>query len=82
MTADDRRALAAGLPADLLLVLIGARRLWWETNGGEGGPDPAGLSWALPPGWWHTAELARAVGHPAAADWDGVFITAMRRALT
>lgn len=79
MTADDRRALAAGLPGDVLLILIGARRLWHQGNGGEAGPDPAGLTAPMPAGWWHTPELAAAVTHPAAAVWDAVFVAAMRR---
>lgn len=80
VTEQDRRALAAGLPAEVLLVLIQARRLWHQSNGGDPGrPDPNSLTWELPPGGWLTPEVAEAIRHPAAPAWDGVFITAMRR---
>lgn len=82
MTAQDRRALAAGLPRELLLTLMRARRIWWEMNDpGSIHHRPHSLTYALPPGWWQDEALARAIGHPAAGDWDGVFVAAMRREL-
>lgn len=80
VTEQDRRALAAGLPAEVLLVLIGARRLWHQANGPEStNLDNGALNFKLPPSWWQTPELAAAVAHPAAAGWDSIFVAAMRR---
>lgn len=83
MTADERRALSAGLPTEQLLVLITCRRLWHETNGGEDAKaDPAALVGQLDTWWWFDEHLASAVRHPLAAEFDAVFVAAMRRVLS
>lgn len=78
MTAQDRRALEAGLPADLLLTLIWARRLWQQQNAGEQGlADAQSLTSPLPVSWWANEPLGRAVHHPAASSFDAIFVRAM-----
>ncbi|MHB1488986.1 MAG: hypothetical protein ACYCTH_00635 [Cellulomonas sp.] len=63
------RARAAGLPDDLLMVILAARRAWWS----EASPHPTG--------WPTDTELASAVAHPAARLVDEVVIAAIRRHL-
>lgn len=63
------RARAAGLPDDLLMVILAARRAWWSE------------STANPTGWPTDTELRSAVAHPAARLVDEVVIAAIRRHL-
>lgn len=78
MRVEVDRALAAGLPADVLQVLVSARRLWRQENADE--PARVGqVSAELPAGWWLSEELRVAVRHPQAPLFDEVFVRAMRR---
>ena len=72
------RALRAGLPADLLAVLMAARRHWRASNEGQpaAAPDPG--SGALAAELWD-GQLEQAIAHPAAPAFDEVFVAAMRR---
>jgi hypothetical protein len=56
-------ALAGGLPSEMLSVLVEARAHWHATGR---------LATGLP-------LLSDAVSHPAAAQWDAVFVAAARK---
>jgi hypothetical protein len=70
------RALAAGVPADLVAVLMTARRYWRAANDGATtdalAEGEAALLWKQ--------ELDRALAHPRAEAFDEVFVAAARRA--
>lgn len=72
------RALAAGLPAELLAVLATARRYWRAQNAGEVPADGDPLTREAAHALW-AEHLDRALAHPAASAYDEVFVAAMRR---
>jgi hypothetical protein len=59
-------ALAAGLSPDALAALVEMRAAWHDTG-------------ALPA---VSTDVAAVLGHPAAGEWDAVFIAALRRKLS
>lgn len=61
------RAVAAGLPGDLLGVMLSARAAWWAESDGEVGVWP-------PP-----QDLQRVLAHPASREVDRVLWQAIRR---
>lgn len=65
------RARTAGLPDDLLTILLSARRAWWAQD------TPA----ALFSPWPDPADLARAVAHPSSALVDEMVVRVIRRRL-
>jgi len=60
-------ALAAGLPGDLLAIMLAARTAWWSEGNGE-------LTT-----WPESAELQRVLAHPASRLVDEVLWRAIRR---
>lgn len=78
---DDRsmqRALAAGLPAEHLAVLMAARRHWRAQNESAPTAEPDDLTESAAGVLWSTS-LAAALAHPAAESYDEVFVAAARR---
>ena len=71
------RALRAGMPADLVAVLMAARRHWRADNEGRPAAEDSG-SGALAAELWD-GQLEQAIAHPAAPAFDEVFVAAMRR---
>ena len=66
------RARAAGLPDDLVTILLSARRAWWAQDT----PD------ALFSPWPDLTDLARAAAHPSATLVDEVVVRVIRRRLS
>lgn len=64
-------ARAAGLPDELVVVLLAARRAWWSEGTGH---EP----WAP---WPTREELAVAAGHPASRVLDELLVAEIRRRL-
>lgn len=67
---DIDRALAAGVPRDVVGVLAAARRHWWASNE-QPTPPPTD------PAYWPGVD--EALAHPLAAAFDEVFVAALRR---
>jgi len=72
------RALRAGMPADLVAVLMAARRHWRAGNEGRPSVASDSSSGALAAELWD-GQLEQAIAHPAAPAFDEVFVAAMRR---
>jgi len=64
------RAVAAGLPGDLLAIMLSARAAWWAEGTGE---EVA---------WPHPLDLQRILAHPASREVDEVLWRAIRRRVT
>jgi hypothetical protein len=60
------RARAAGLPDELLMVMLAARRAWWDDAAGQVGSWPAG------------GDIEVVLAHPASRLVDEVVWQAMR----
>jgi hypothetical protein len=72
------RALAAGLPADVLAVLMAARANWRAENEGRSAvPAQSSMAMAAEALW--ERQLDEALTHPLASSYDDVFLAAMRR---
>lgn len=61
------QARAAGLPDDLLAILLDARRAWWTAATDDPAP------------WPPLVDLGRALAHPASALVDQTLCAAIRR---
>jgi len=64
------RAIAAGLPGDLLATMLAARTARWAESAGDPGV------------WPPVPELHRVLAHPASREVDEVLWQAIRRHVT
>ncbi len=72
-----QHALDAGLPPDLLAVLMSARRFWAGAVAGHE-PEPDALTGEHAAALWG-ADLDRALAHPLAPSFDELFVARLRR---
>lgn len=70
-TDDIQRAVNAGLPAASALLLAALRQRSWRSREQETNTT------SVPEACW--PDIERALQHPAAAAFDELFVTAMRR---